>query len=306
MGWELYENYEVARETFEEASAALGCDVARQCFEGPAELLNETANTQPAIVTVSVAAWRVWQERTGGAVRPEMAAGLSLGEYSALVAAGALQFRDAVALVRRRGQYMQEAVPLGVGAMAAVLGLEREQVEDACRQAQSELAAAGRDVLVAPANYNCPGQIVIAGHAEAVSRAGELAKAAGAKRVVPLPVSAPFHCGLMQPAADRLAGDLAGIDIQPAQIPVVANVTAEPVREPAAIRPLLIRQVSAPVRWEDSVRRMVRDGVTHFLELGPGRTLSGFVKKIAPEAVCSNVENLDSLGKALDSWKGVC
>lgn len=292
MGRDLAEQYPQFRRYFDEASEVLGFDLARLCFEGPEERLQETANTQPAILTVSVATLALLRER---GLEPDVVAGLSLGEYTALVAAGVLEFRQAVDLVRRRGIYMQEAVPLGEGTMAAILGLESQAVEEICRQA--------RDVgWVEPANYNCPGQVVIAGHVAAVEKAVRLAQEAGAARAVILPVSAPFHCKLLAPAGERLARDLQAVPLAPARIPVVANVTADYVREPEAIRELLIRQVSSPVRWEESVRRMMADGVDTFVEVGPGRTLSGFVRRIDRKLRVFNVEDNQSLVKLLDCW----
>lgn len=297
MGRDLYDQYSVVRRTFGEASEVLGFDLAKLCFEGREDTLTETANAQPAILTLSYAIYGLVRE--SGLPAPDVAAGLSLGEYTALVAAGSIEFKDAVALVRRRGQYMQQAVPLGEGTMAAVLGLEREKVEEVCRQA----SAGG---VVEPANYNCPGQLVIAGQVKAVEQAVELARAAGAKRAVLLPVSAPFHCSMMKPAGDRLAGDLDRITVRDAVIPVVANASADYVVKSEGIGPSLICQVSAPVRFEDSVRRMIHDGVTRFLEIGPGKTLAGFVKKISREVEAQSVEDPGGLTKVLDSWKGVC
>lgn len=298
MGAELAQAYPSFFRYFEEASEALGFNLARLCFEGPEETLQETANTQPAILTMSVACLSLMKEN---GIKPDVVAGLSLGEYSALVAAGAIEFGRAVPLVRQRGIYMQEAVPLGVGTMAAILGLEAARVESIC----AEVRAAGTG-WVEPANYNCPGQIVVAGHVPAVEEAGRLAVAAGAAKAVMLPVSAPFHCKLLEPAGERLAADLARVHVSPAQVPVVANVTADYVTAPDQIRELLIRQVSAPVRWEESVRRMVADGVDTFIELGPGRALSGFVKKVDRKLKVLNVEDAQSLGKVLDSCGRVC
>lgn len=296
MGRELAEANPRFFRYFSEASEVLGFNLARLCFEGPEDKLKETANTQPAILTMSVATLAILREN---GLEPDVVAGLSLGEYSALVAAGAMDFGRAVDLVRKRGTYMQEAVPLGVGTMAAVLGLENEQVESICAQA--------RDVgWVEPANYNCPGQLVIAGHVAAVEKAVELARAAGATKAVMLPVSAPFHCKLLEPAGQRLAEALAGVPIASARIPVIANVTADYVQEPAQIRELLIQQVSSPVRWEESVRRMVADGVDTFIEVGPGRTLSGFIKRIDRKLKVFNVEDVQTLGKVLDSCGRVC
>ncbi|QIA26909.1 ACP S-malonyltransferase [Thermaerobacter sp. PB12/4term] len=272
MGKDLYEQFPEAREVFAEASAAAGFDVARLCFEGPEDQLQLTEFQQPALLAVGVACWRVLAAR---GLEPAMAAGLSLGEYGALVVAGVLELADAARVVRLRGKFMQEAVPPGEGAMAALLGLEAGTVEDICRQVMD--AGAG---VVEPANYNCPGQIVVAGQRAAVEAALERARAAGARRAVLLPVSAPFHCRLMEPAARRLAGVLAEVPFRPARIPVVANVTAEPVTDPERIRELLVQQVYHPVRWEQSVRRMQREGITRLVEMGPGKTLTGFARRI--------------------------
>lgn len=298
MGAELAREHPAFFRYFQEASEVLGFNLAKLCFEGPEEALKETANTQPAILTMSVACLALMKDH---GLKADVVAGLSLGEYSALVAAGALEFGRAVPLVRQRGIYMQEAVPLGVGTMAAILGLETPQVEAICARVQADGGG-----WVEPANYNCPGQIVVAGHVAAVKKVVELAGAAGAAKCVLLPVSAPFHCKLLQPAGDRLAADLAQVRIAPAQITLVANVSANYVTDPEAIRDVLIRQVSSPVRWEESVRRMVADGVETFIELGPGRALSGFIKKVDRKLKVFNVEDVQSLGKVLDSCGRVC
>jgi [acyl-carrier-protein] S-malonyltransferase len=282
MGRDLAENFPVARETFDEANDALGFDVARLCFEGPEEDLKLTANTQPAILTVSVAALRALQAETG--LEPSCTAGHSLGEYSALVCAGGLSFADAVRIVRQRGLFMQEAVPVGQGAMAAVMGLEGEALEALCRE-----AAQGE--IVAPANYNSPGQVVIAGHAGAVDRAIALSKEQGAKRALLLPVSAPFHCALMQPAGERLQGVLDAVSVHPLRIPVVTNVEAAPNHDAGRIKDLLVKQVSAPVRWDASVEAMAAMGVERFIEIGPGKVLAGLIKRIAKGSVVQNVED---------------
>jgi len=283
MGKALAEQFSICRETFEEADAALGEPLSRLCFEGPEDRLLLTENTQPAILAVSVAACRLVESQ---GVRASFAAGHSLGEYSAYVAAGTIAFADALRTVRRRGQFMQEAVPVGEGAMAAVLGLDAEPLASACANASAELP--GR--VVAPANLNAPGQIVIAGHADAVARAGELAKAAGAKRVIALAVSAPFHSALMKPAEERLTPVLRALAVHDPRIPVVANVDAEPKRSAADAIDGLIRQVASPVRWEDVVRRLLADGVRTFVELGPGTVLSGLIRKIDRGATAMNVE----------------
>ncbi len=288
MGKELCDNFTSAREVFEEANDALGFDLAALCFDGPDEDLKLTTNTQPAILTTSIAALRVVEQETG--LKPDFAAGHSLGEYSALVCAGAMQFADAVRTVRQRGAFMQEAVPVGVGSMAAIIGLEADLLEAVCSE-----AAAGE--VVSPANFNSPGQVVIAGHASAVDRAIELAKQKGAKRALPLPVSAPFHCSLMEPAGVRLADVLGDVAVAPFRVPVVTNVEALPNSDPARVKELLVAQVSAPVRWDASVARMVADGVHRFVEIGPGKVLSGLVKRIEKSVEAVNVEDCASLDK---------
>jgi [acyl-carrier-protein] S-malonyltransferase len=285
MGKALAEAFPICQQTFEEADAALGDPISRVCFEGPAEQLTLTENTQPAILTVSVAAWRLLDSR---GFAPSLVAGHSLGEYSAHVAAGTLSFADAVRIVRRRGRYMQEAVPVGAGAMAAILGLDAERVAQAC-------AEAAQGEVVSPANMNAPGQVVIAGARDAVGRAGERARQLGAKRVIPLPVSAPFHCALMKPAEERLAPELRALPVVDPRVPVVANVDAQPKRDGASAIEALVRQVSMPVRWEDSVRRLASEGVRAYVELGPGSVLSGLVRKIHREATVLNVESPEGL-----------
>lgn len=281
MGRELAEKFEVARQTFHAADAALGFPLSKLCFEGPAEELQLTANTQPAILTVSAAAAAVLREK---GIRPDYVAGHSLGEYSALVAAGALKLVDAVRLVRQRGQYMQEAVPVGQGAMAAVLGLEVAVLEAICRD-----AAQGE--VVSPANLNSPGQVVIAGSAAAVARVVEIAKGRGAKRAIMLNVSAPFHCALMKPAQDRLSIDLDAVEISEPQVALVNNVDANVVTTAALVCEGLKRQVTAPVRWEESIRRLRAEGVELFVEVGPGKVLSGLVRQIDRAAECLRVED---------------
>ncbi len=281
MGKALADAFPVCRATFEEADAALDGSISTLCFDGPAEQLTLTENTQPAILTVSVAVWRLLDSR---GFSPSFMAGHSLGEYSAHVAAGTMSFADAVRIVRRRGRYMQEAVPVGTGAMAAILGLDAERVAQACSE------AAQRDV-VSPANLNAPGQVVIAGSRDAVARAGDRARQLGAKRVIPLPVSAPFHCALMRPAEDRLAPELRALAVRNPRVPVIANVDAEPKREGAAAIEALVQQVSRPVRWEDSVRRLASEGVNTYVELGPGSVLSGLVRKIHRGATVLNIES---------------
>ncbi len=286
MGKELADNFPVARQVFEEANEALGIDLAGLCFNGPEEDLKLTTNTQPAILTVSIAALRVIEQESG--LKPSYVAGHSLGEYSALVAAGAIGFADAVRTVRKRGAFMQEAVPVGTGSMAAVMGLEREALEEVCRE-----AAQGE--IVSPANFNSPGQVVIAGHTAAVERAAELAKGKGAKRALLLPVSAPFHCQLMVPAGERLRVVLEQVTVSDPQVPVVTNVEASPNQKASRVRDLLVAQVSAPVRWDESVTRMAELGVDRFVEIGPGKVLSGLVKRIAKGAAAQSVEDLSGL-----------
>ena len=280
MGQALAGAFPEARATFDEADQALGWRLSDVIFEGPVERLTLTENTQPAILTVSVAAWRVLDAR---GFRPDVVAGHSLGEYSAHVAAGTLAFADAVRLVHHRGQYMQEAVPLGHGAMAAILGLDEDAVRAACDE-----AAEGE--VVSPANLNAAGQIVIAGTAAAVARAGERAKARGAKRVIPLQVSAPFHCALMAPAEARLAPELRSVPVRDPQVPVIANVDATPKLDAQAAVAALIRQVCAPVRWDATVRRLASDGVSAYVEVGPGTVLSGLIRRVARDATVLNLE----------------
>lgn len=275
MGKELCDAYRVARDTFEEASEAAGVDLAALCFRGTDEELRLTENTQPSIFTVSVAAWRVLEKETG--LAPLCAAGHSLGEYSALVAAGALSLADGAGILRSRGRYMQDAVPVGRGAMAAVMGLAPGAVEAACR------AGAVKGV-VEPANFNGGDQIVISGDADAVAAACDAARAAGAKRALPLAVSAPFHCSLMKPAADRLAPELRAAAPGAFRFPVVANVTAAAYPADAPVADLLIRQVVSPVRWEECVKAMAAMGASAFVEVGPGKVLSGLVRRIGRDA----------------------
>jgi [acyl-carrier-protein] S-malonyltransferase len=289
MGRELAENFKVAAQSFEEADDALGFAISRLCFEGPEEDLKLTANTQPAILAASIAAWRVLG--TESPLSPAYLAGHSLGEYSALVASGALSFADALRTVRARGSFMQAAVPVGVGTMAAILGIEGELLLEICQE-----AAQGE--VVSPANYNSPGQIVIAGHTGAVGRVIEIAKARGYRKAMLLPVSAPFHCALMRPAAERLADTLEGIEVGLLAAPVVSNVEAAPNADAARVKGLLVEQVCSPVLWDASVQKMVASGVTRFVEIGPGKVLAGLVKRISKESESFNVQ--DSAGvKAL-------
>ena len=294
MGKALFDAFPEARSVFQAADDALAEPLSRLCFEGPESELVLTRNTQPAILTASIAAHAVWAARGGTAA---FAAGHSLGEYSALVAAGALALPDAVRAVRARGTFMQEAVPAGTGAMAAVLGLDAEAVTRICAE------VAGSEV-VSPANYNSPEQTVIAGHAAAVERAAAKLKEAGAKRVVPLAVSAPFHTALMEPAKARLAEVLARCTVSAPRMPVVTNVEAAPNADAARVVPLLLAQVSAPVRWVESVRALAAAGVTRVVELGPGKVLGGLVKRISKDIEVLNVEDPASLEKSLAAAGG--
>jgi [acyl-carrier-protein] S-malonyltransferase len=285
MGKALADAFPICRQTFDEADAALGEPLSAIAFEGPEDRLILTENTQPAILAVSTAACRLLTSR---GIEPAFVAGHSLGEYSANVAAGTFGFADALRIVRRRGRYMQEAVPVGTGAMAAILGLDAEQVAQACRD------AAEGDV-VSPANLNGTGQVVIAGARDAVARAGERAKALGAKRVVPLAVSAPFHCALMKPAEERLAPELRALETHTPRVPIVANVDGEPRRDAAAAIEALVQQVASPVRWEAVVTRLASEGITTYVEVGPGTVLSGLVRKIHRDATVVNFGGPDDL-----------
>ncbi len=290
MGRGLAESFPAARAAFEEADDALGFSISRLCFEGPAEELQLTENTQPAILTTSVAALRALESE--GCPRPSFVAGHSLGEYSALVAAGALSLADAVRTVRARGRYMQEAVPVGVGAMAAIIGADAKIVEEACGE-----AAQGQ--VCSPANLNSPKQIVIAGDAAAVDRALEILKSRGARKAVRLNVSAPFHCALMRPAQERLARDLESIIFNDPSVPLVTNVDARVVRRGDEARDALVRQVSSPVRWGESVELLTKEqGVATLVEVGPGKVLSGLLRQIAPEARALNVEDAAGVASA--------
>lgn len=294
MGKDLADNHPVARRTFEEADEALGYKLSQLCFEGPEEKLKLTEITQPAILTASVAAWRVLQEK---GLKPDFVAGHSLGEYSAHVAAGTLTFADAVRTVRNRGKYMQEAVPVGVGAMAAILGMTLDKVSEiASDAAQGEVCEA--------ANINSPEQIVISGHAGAVERAIKLAIERGAKKAVSLPVSAPFHCSLMQPAQDRLAEDLGALSFQKPSCPVVCNVDAAIVASAEASREALIRQVTGAVRWEPSVRLLIGKGAGLLIEVGPGKVLWGLMRQIDRSRTCVTVGDEASLQKTLEQIAG--
>ncbi len=287
MGKELFDHFKVARAVFEEADDTLRFSISKLCFEGPDEALKLTENTQPSVLTASIAALRVLQEEKG--IQPELTAGHSLGEYSALVASGALFFANAVQIVKLRGRFMQEAVPVGEGTMAAILGMETEEVERICIE-----ASAGE--VLSPANFNCPGQIVIAGHTKAVERAIELVKQKG-KKAMPLQVSAPFHSALMKPAGVRLNEALHDTPIHALKIPVVTNVEAKANSTSERVKPLLVEQVSSPVRWEESMRRMVEEGIERVLEIGPGKVLSGLMKRIDSNVETGNIEDIQSLKK---------
>jgi [acyl-carrier-protein] S-malonyltransferase len=287
MGKELFENFSVAKKIFEEADDTLHFSISALCFKGPEEALKLTENTQPALLTASIAALKVLQEEKGTV--PQFTAGHSLGEYSALVASGALTFSEAVKMVRLRGKFMQEAVPVGEGAMAAVLGMEREQVEKLCEEMSS-------GEILTPANFNSPGQIVIAGHSKAVERAIERVKQEGKKAVL-LPVSAPFHSPLMKPAGERLGKALEEISVADLKIPVVTNVEAEINTAKDRVKGLLVAQVSSPVRWEESMRKMIEKGIEQVLEIGPGKVLSGLMKRIDSRIESKNLEDLQTLKK---------
>jgi [acyl-carrier-protein] S-malonyltransferase len=289
MAKDFIENFNESKEVFDLASGLLGYDLAQLCMHGPAEKLNMTENTQPAILATSIAILRPLERR---GLAAGAAAGHSLGEYTAITAAGGLELKDAIALVQKRGRYMQEAVPEGVGLMAAILGMDRAAVEKTCLDAS-------KNGIVAPANYNSPGQIVIAGEKNAVETAMELAKSAGAKRVVPLAVSVPSHCSLMKQAGDRLAKELDKITINDLRIPIVNNADAKLIRTAAELKPSLLRQISSSLYWEDSINRLTAEGYDTFIEIGPGKVLSGLVKRIAKDAKVLNVEDQKSMGETL-------
>ncbi len=293
MGKELADNFVCAKQVFEEASDSLGFDIEEMIFRGSADALMVTENTQPTIVTMSTAALRVLEEK---GIKADVAAGLSLGEYTAHIASGSLAFKEAVRLVKKRGKYMQEEVPQGIGAMAAIIALAPETVVECCKKASAE-------GVCEPANFNCPGQIVVSGEVKAVEACCALAKEAGAKRAMLLPVSAPFHCSMLIGAGEKLQKEFENVTVHDMQIPIITNVTADYVNAKEDIIPLLVKQVSNSVLWEKSIRRMLDDGVDTFIEIGPGKTLSGFVKKISKEAVTYNVEDMASLEKTLT---GVC
>ncbi len=294
MGKELTDHFPVAKKVFEEASKALGYDIEAMIFDGDEETLKITENTQPTILTTTIACLEVLKEK---GIKPDVVAGLSLGEYAAHIAAGSLDFADAVKLVRKRGKYMQEAVPIGVGTMAAIVALSTEEVLDCCEQTKGV-------GIVEPANYNCPGQIVIAGEVAAIEKACEIAKEKGAKRALILPVSAPFHCSMLKPAGEKLAKELENVEIKEMNIPVIANVNAEYIESKEQIKDLLVEQVSSSVRWEESVRKMIADGVDTFIEVGPGKALTGFLRKIDKSLTMLNVQDMASLEKTLEKLEG--
>ena len=291
MGKELAQNYKEAMNIFDLASERLGIDMKKLCFEGDEEELKKTENTQPSILTVSIALLEVLKLK---GIEPQIAAGLSLGEYSALVASKAISFTDAVALVKKRGKYMQEAVPAGEGTMAAIMGIERESVMECLKMASSY-------GVVEAANFNCPGQVVIAGHTRAVEKACSILKERGARKAIMLPVSAPFHSSLLKPAGEKLAAELENVNISDNELPVVSNVNAQVIMNKYEIKRCLIEQVSSSVLWEDSIRRMIDLGADTFIEVGPGRTLSAFVKKIDKNLYVHNVENIETLENTIVS-----
>ena len=292
---ELADKYPLVTETFEEASEALGFDLWKLVSEGPESELNQTQNTQPALLAAGVSVWRVWEQQ--GAASPVMMAGHSLGEYSALVSAGALAFGDGIRLVAERGRLMQEAVPGGTGAMAAILGLEDQAVIDVC-------AASAADQVVEAVNFNSPGQVVIAGHKDAVARAVEAAKAAGAKRAVELPVSVPSHCALMRPAAERLAEQLKETAVSAPVIPVLHNVSVSVESDPDMIRQRLVEQLYSPVRWVETIQAMKREGVVHIVEAGPGKVLTGLMRRIDRELDASALFDPQGIEQLLETLNG--
>lgn len=296
MGADLIEKYELAKRRFEEADEALGFSISKLCFEGPAEKLQLTANTQPAILTVSVILGELLKEN---GVVPSVAGGHSLGEYSALVLAGVIDFKEAVLLVHKRGEFMQEAVPVGKGGMAAILGLTDEVIEEVCAEVQKTVGE------VQAVNYNCPGQTVIAGTIEGVTKAAEELKAKGAKKAVVLPVSAPFHSSLMKPAAEKLAVEIEKLEWKDPAFPVVANVDGKLQKDAKTIKANLIAQAASPVKWIDCVKTMTEFGADTFIEAGPGKTLAGFNKRIDRKLTTLNAENEESLKKVLDYFKEV-
>ncbi len=294
MGQEAADTCAASAAVFDGGSKALGLDLRELVFRGTEEELRVTENTQPAIVAASLACMQPLLE---AGIRPDMTAGLSLGEYCAHVAAGTFTSDEAIALVRKRGRFMQEAVPEGVGGMAAILGLTDDQVVEVCRKASAQ-------GIIEPANFNCPGQVVVAGEAAAVDAACALAKEAGAKRAMPLSVSAPFHCSLLKPAGDKLAAALASVELHGMSIPVVSNVTGEMVGSAADVKDLLVRQVSSPVRWEACIRTLLANGVDTFVEIGPGKVLNGFIRKIDKDVVVYNADDRASIDATIAALKG--
>ena len=297
MGKDFYDNSEIAQRLFKEADEALGYSIMNMCFEGPEEDLKLTANTQPAILTMSVIAYELLKEK---GIEPEIVGGHSLGEYSALVAAGVLDFKDAVLLVHKRGQYMQEAVPVGEGGMAAIIGVDRDKIIEVC----AEVSKGGDEDVVQAVNLNCPGQTVIAGATAGVEKAVELLKEAGAKKAVILPVSAPFHSTLMKPAAEKLAAELDKVELHDAKVPVVANVNGKLETKADEIKKALVAQAASPVLWEDSVAEMLKFGADTLVEAGPGKTLCGFNRRIDKSIKSLNVEDLASLEKTVAALQG--
>lgn len=293
MGKELYEKYNIAREVYTKADLALNFNISNLCFEGPIESLNQTKYTQPAILTTSIAILKVLEQFE---IKPDEVAGLSLGEYSAHVCSGSLNFEDAVKLAKKRGTYMEEAVPKGLGTMAAILGLEGEILRQICVDCSSF-------GIVEVANYNSPGQIVIAGEVETVKRASEMAIEKGAKRVIPLKVSGPFHTSMLKEASEKLSKELQGVKVNTMNIPVVTNVTGSYINKKEDIKEFLIKQVRSSVRWEDTIKTMVKNGVDTFVEIGPGKALSGFVKRVDRKVNIINVEDIKSLEKAIEYFK---
>lgn len=295
MGKELYDNFKEAEEVYKRADDAIGFKLSELCFNGDEEELNKTENTQPAILTTSIAALKVLSKE---GIQADVAAGLSLGEYSALTFSGAFNFEDAVKLVKKRGKFMQEAVPQGVGSMAAVLGLPNDKVIEVCKEA-------GKFGIVEPTNFNCTGQVAIAGEKDAVKEASELMKKAGARRVVELKVSGPFHTSMLKPASDKLKVELEGFKINDLKVPVITNVTADYIKSKNEVKGLLVKQVMSSVYWEQTIRRMMDEGVNTFVELGPGKTLCNFVKKIDRKSNVFNVEDVQSFKNCVEGLKNL-
>ncbi|WP_291579818.1 ACP S-malonyltransferase [Clostridium sp. UBA6640] len=293
MGKELYENIEICRDIFNTASEELGFEISKLCFEGSIEELSVTENTQPAILTMSIACLKALEHY---GIKSDVAAGLSLGEYSALIYSDVIKFEDAVKLVKKRGRFMQEAVPVGLGGMSAVLGLEENIIKEICNEVSSE-------GILELANLNCPGQIVIAGEIKVLEKASQLCKEKGAKKVVQLPLSAPFHTSMLKTAAEKLSLELEKIEFNSMKVPVITNVTGDYINENENIKNILKLQVMSSVRWEDTIRTMIRDGVDTFIEIGPGKTLNGFVKKIDRKLKILNVEDISSLENTVKSLK---